>query len=299
MDQKRSLVGCKGSQHYHVFELTRQLPRFSMYTVTTESSQPCDSFVSCFINERLQRIAMWLNQNFLLSEELEVSFDLKVSFLSLRNNSELTVTMFPDGRLVINTEDIVLAGELIQSLAAFLNLEHVQLLLQFFHLSIATQSIERCHVSALGGGGEFEYFVGDVTLAIMKLILKSKLKPFKTRGVHRVTYQRVDISHRQNFGLIGYAFVIQVQVVAGFPLQYRRLEELMQKVIALKEARLRLGAEMADHSGLIRSLVDSLKDLKSKNRSSIKLSLANPINKKAADLLKKLKTSCSSLSDQE
>nr|CAD7423098.1 unnamed protein product [Timema monikensis] len=171
----KSLVGCKGSQHYHVFELTRQLPRFSMYTLTTESSQPCDSFVSCFINERLQRIAMWLNQNFLLSEDLEVSFELKVSFLSLRNNSELTVTMFPDGRLVINTEDIVLAGELIQSLAAFLNLEHVQ-------------------------------------------------------------------------------------VVAEFPLQYRRLEELMQKVIALKEARLRLGAEMADHSGLIRSLVVRAED---------------------------------------
>ncbi|CAG2055975.1 unnamed protein product, partial [Timema podura] len=61
-----------------------------------------------------------------LRKDLEVSFELKVSFLSLRNNSELTVTMFPDGRLVINTEDIVLAGELIQSLAAFLNLEHVQ-----------------------------------------------------------------------------------------------------------------------------------------------------------------------------
>nr|CAD7258626.1 unnamed protein product [Timema shepardi] len=236
----KSLVGCKGSQHYHVFELTRQLPRFSMYTLTTESSQPCDSFVSCFINERLQRIAMWLNQNFLLSEDLEVSFELKVSFLSLRNNSELTVTMFPDGRLVINTEDIVLAGELIQSLAAFLNLEHVQ-------------------------------------------------------------------------------------VVAGFPLQYRRLEELMQKVIALKEARLRLGAEMADHSGLIRSLVVRAEDARMMDNMLVqffllrftkrfkkqeplihilydelkKLGLANPTNKKAADLLKKLKTSCSSLSDKE
>jgi Bardet-Biedl syndrome 2 protein len=50
-------VGYEGSQHYHVFELTRQLPRFAMYAVLVERTQDVDSFVSFVINERLQRVS--------------------------------------------------------------------------------------------------------------------------------------------------------------------------------------------------------------------------------------------------
>ena len=31
----KPFVGYKGATHYHVFELTRQLPRFSMYSLLT------------------------------------------------------------------------------------------------------------------------------------------------------------------------------------------------------------------------------------------------------------------------
>jgi Bardet-Biedl syndrome 2 protein len=55
----QALVGYEGSQHYHVFELTRQLPRFSMYAVLTERTQEVDSYVSFVINERLQRVSMF------------------------------------------------------------------------------------------------------------------------------------------------------------------------------------------------------------------------------------------------
>jgi Bardet-Biedl syndrome 2 protein len=53
----QALVGYEGSQHYHVFELTRQLPRFSMYTVLVERTQDANSFLSFVINERLQRVS--------------------------------------------------------------------------------------------------------------------------------------------------------------------------------------------------------------------------------------------------
>jgi Bardet-Biedl syndrome 2 protein len=55
----QALVGYGGSQHYHVFELTRQLPRFAMYALLVERTQDVDSFVSFVISERLQRVSMF------------------------------------------------------------------------------------------------------------------------------------------------------------------------------------------------------------------------------------------------
>ena len=51
------------------------------------------------VQERVQRIVMWINQNFLLSEELETKTDLDVEFLVLRDNSSLTFSM--DGKGVL------------------------------------------------------------------------------------------------------------------------------------------------------------------------------------------------------
>ena len=52
------------------------------------------------VQERVQRIVMWINQNFLLSEELETKTDLDVEFLVLRDNSSLIFSM--DGKGVLN-----------------------------------------------------------------------------------------------------------------------------------------------------------------------------------------------------
>ncbi|PNF42358.1 Bardet-Biedl syndrome 2 protein-like protein [Cryptotermes secundus] len=171
----KALVGYEGSQHYHVFELTRQLPRFSMYAVLAERTQDVDSFVSFVISERLQRIAMWINQNFLLMADYEVQEDLNITFLSLRDNTEVTLSMESSGHMEISTRNMALAGDIIQSLATFLNLQ-------------------------------------------------------------------------------------ELQVSANFPEEQEKIGELLQKVSALQDVRLRLGAEMADHSGLIRSLVVRAED---------------------------------------
>ncbi|XP_066996854.1 Bardet-Biedl syndrome 2 protein [Anabrus simplex] len=171
----KALVGYEGSPHYHVFELTRQLPRFSMYAHCSVSTNKSDSYVSFTLSERVQRIAMWINQNFLLLTDLEVSSDLDVTFLSLRNNSELNISMDGDGHVIISTHDMALAGELVQSLAAFLNID-------------------------------------------------------------------------------------ELQVTADFPAEQQGLGDLLQQISGLHDARLRLGAEMADHSGLVRNLVMRAED---------------------------------------
>lgn len=69
---------------------------------------------------------MWINQNFILSDDLSVTNDLIVTFLSLRDNTKLNIMMSMSGELYILTSNIILAGDLIQSLVEFLNLSQLQ-----------------------------------------------------------------------------------------------------------------------------------------------------------------------------
>uniref|UniRef100_A0A8D3DDY3 Bardet-Biedl syndrome 2 protein homolog n=1 Tax=Scophthalmus maximus TaxID=52904 RepID=A0A8D3DDY3_SCOMX len=106
---------------FHVFEITRQLPRFSMYDVNFDSSaDPPTGSVTFSISERPQRVVMWLNQNFLLPEGVESP---DVTFNSLRGGGLLSVSMASNGQITLRTDDIDLAGDLVQSLASFLALE--------------------------------------------------------------------------------------------------------------------------------------------------------------------------------
>ncbi|KAM9753890.1 BBSome complex member BBS2 isoform 1-T2 [Menidia menidia] len=114
----KALVGGRTSTQFHVFEITRQLPRFSMYEVA--ASAPAAGRVAFSVNERPERVVMWLNQNFLLPEGVESP---NVSFNSLRGGGPLSFSMASTGQITLRTDDVDLAGDLIQSLASFLAIE--------------------------------------------------------------------------------------------------------------------------------------------------------------------------------
>ncbi|XP_069822061.1 BBSome complex member BBS2 isoform X2 [Dendropsophus ebraccatus] len=121
----KAFVGYKSSVQFHVFELTRQLPRFSMYVLSDPSNTPePSSHVTFTINERVQRVVLWLNQNFLLPEDTEVqSAPFQICFTSLRDSGTLLLNMKPNGEITLRTDDIDLSGDIIQSMAAFLAIE--------------------------------------------------------------------------------------------------------------------------------------------------------------------------------
>ncbi|XP_069757157.1 BBSome complex member BBS2 [Narcine bancroftii] len=124
----KAFVGYRNSIQFHVFELTRQLPRFSMYALCTPGivSDP-PSYVTFTISDRVQRVVMWVNQNFLLPKYIECpNTPLEVCFMSLRDDGQLNMKMNINGEVTIQTEDIDLAGEIIQSLASFLAVEDLQ-----------------------------------------------------------------------------------------------------------------------------------------------------------------------------
>ncbi|XP_016076530.1 PREDICTED: Bardet-Biedl syndrome 2 protein isoform X2 [Miniopterus natalensis] len=124
----KTFVGYRSSTQFHVFELTRQLPRFSMYALTSPdpAGQPL-SYVNFTIAERAQRVVVWLNQNFLLPEDTNIqNAPFQVCFTSLRNGSQMYIKIKLSGEITLNTDDIDLAGDIIQSMASFFSIEDLQ-----------------------------------------------------------------------------------------------------------------------------------------------------------------------------
>ncbi|XP_050674722.1 Bardet-Biedl syndrome 2 protein-like [Leptidea sinapis] len=127
----KALIGYPDSEQFHIFELTKHLPRFSMYKLLhTATALKHDSYVSFRITERVQRILIWINQNFLLDDEVKLEIEdakeLHLSFVCLRDRSRLDFDFEVDGQVTLTTTNIGLAGDLIQSLAVFLNISDLQ-----------------------------------------------------------------------------------------------------------------------------------------------------------------------------
>uniref|UniRef100_A0A6P7FNM8 Bardet-Biedl syndrome 2 protein homolog n=1 Tax=Diabrotica virgifera virgifera TaxID=50390 RepID=A0A6P7FNM8_DIAVI len=123
------LIGYPNSCQFHVYEITRQLPRFSMYSLKEPGrNSRSDSYVEFKINERLQRICMWINQNFLLPNDIEFDSgpNLTLSLKCLRNDTDLDLVFEISGKITIYTSNISLAADIIQSIAAYLNIGNLE-----------------------------------------------------------------------------------------------------------------------------------------------------------------------------
>lgn len=127
----KAFIGYKSSMQFHVFELTRQLPRFSMYAPCRKDCPEPKSSCTFQINERMQRVLLWINQSFLLQDDIDVEGSLNVAFMSLRGSGPLFLKMEPQGLMTIRTDDMDLAGDVIQALCQFLNIDDMQVSADF------------------------------------------------------------------------------------------------------------------------------------------------------------------------
>lgn len=71
---------------------------------------------------------MWINSSFLLLEDLQADDDggLDVSFLSLRSSMPLIIQATPQCEITVRTDDMDLAGDIVQALCNYLNLDDLQ-----------------------------------------------------------------------------------------------------------------------------------------------------------------------------
>lgn len=114
-----------------------------MYALTSpDSASEPPSYVNFIIAERAQRVVMWLNQNFLLPEDTNIqNAPFQVCFTSLRNGDQLFIKIKLSGEITINTDDIDLAGDIIQSMASFFGIEDLQVEADFLS---TLKNYERC-----------------------------------------------------------------------------------------------------------------------------------------------------------
>ncbi|PRP83109.1 Bardet-Biedl syndrome 2 protein [Planoprotostelium fungivorum] len=129
----KTIVGTKYSvDHFHVFEEAMSFPRFALYApVTTvanyEIIEP-SGYVVCHIADRVNRILLWVNENFLINHPLDET--LNETFLNFKTGVILTMKM-KDGEFTLRTDDIEVAGEMIQDLCEFLQLSELESQIHF------------------------------------------------------------------------------------------------------------------------------------------------------------------------
>ncbi|XP_078490240.1 BBSome complex member BBS2-like [Ciona intestinalis] len=144
----QAFVSLPGSCNFHVFEVTNHLPSFSAYLYQDNIPNIPESSVIFTLNERVQRVGIWINENFLLRHEVPCEESIDCHFIALRGG-DLVIKMDNSGQVRILTDNIDLAGDVIQSLASFLRLDHLQVTAHFpMHLerlsSIMT-SVDNLH----------------------------------------------------------------------------------------------------------------------------------------------------------
>lgn len=128
----QALIGLPGSNNFHVFELTKKLPTFSsyLYVKSLPDSLP-ESYVLFNLSERIQRIALWISDHFLLPHQVEYTdSQLKVQFVAIRGGF-LSIEMNDKGQMKIIVDDIDVAGSIIQSLAAGISISDLQVQAHF------------------------------------------------------------------------------------------------------------------------------------------------------------------------
>jgi len=73
------------------------------------------------------QIVLWVNQNFLLKTDVTLTgLELELCFKALRTKHLLFFCVSSDNRITIYCDDMGLVGELTQSLAAFLNVNDLE-----------------------------------------------------------------------------------------------------------------------------------------------------------------------------
>ena len=92
----QALVGHKMSTYYHVFELDYKLPKFSMYVPVKDFQKEPESSVRFRVTERVNRVAMWLNNSFNVGHKVDRQNLLDARFVSLRNGLLLAIHMSPE-----------------------------------------------------------------------------------------------------------------------------------------------------------------------------------------------------------
>ena len=133
------LVGVRNSDVVHVFELDYKLPKFIMYANDPgrmlHMGDPPTGSLTFKVNDRLPRIASWIDSSFGAKYADTVSSTLDAHFVNVRNNEALSVSakVVADGmaEVTFHSNEMDVVGDMIQDLAASLGYEELESVADF------------------------------------------------------------------------------------------------------------------------------------------------------------------------
>lgn len=124
------LVSRVGGSQFHVFELTKTMPRFAMYLLKElRTDHGIASSLRFLVPERVPRLIIWLNHSFNIDFNSIAADSVEVLFASLRTDAPLHIritTTAQGAEVLIHTDDMELAGNVVQDLAAFLDIKELE-----------------------------------------------------------------------------------------------------------------------------------------------------------------------------
>lgn len=126
------LVGVRNSDLFNLFEQNYKLPKFSMHVPLKNESEieRPDSHVSFSFPDKVGKVVDWLNNSFNINFEHKSKEGLRVGFKSLRDDSHLVVEV-NGTKVTFFTENMELAGDLVQDLAEFTVTEQLSSMAHF------------------------------------------------------------------------------------------------------------------------------------------------------------------------
>ncbi|KAJ4460589.1 putative Bardet-Biedl syndrome 2 protein [Paratrimastix pyriformis] len=133
--QVRVMVGVRGGTAFHVFEVKQRLPKFALHCRVPMSTSLPASSCTFRITERIQRVVLWVQQCFPMAYTPENPDRIDLLFSALGKGDPLGLVVAPaEGgsyQVTIRTDDMELAGDLVQDLCQFLQRAELDSLADF------------------------------------------------------------------------------------------------------------------------------------------------------------------------
>lgn len=127
----KAVVGNRSSTQDHVFELNHHLPRFANFVHCSPNEiVQSHSHVRFEVQERTNRVVLWMQTAFIVDNRLESPEQLFAAFYSVRTGEPLLIE-FNNGAVTIRCNSMELAGDVVQDLARYLNIENLESVADF------------------------------------------------------------------------------------------------------------------------------------------------------------------------
>ena len=136
----KALAGGRATPTFHVFELVFALPRFAMYMAAPTGATAPAACVTFQVPQGVARVREWVNSTFNATVSVNADGGLDQGFSSLRDGTLLWIQMSTEGggTVCIRAQDMELAGEVLQDLAAALGITELDSAVEFPQASLSS-----------------------------------------------------------------------------------------------------------------------------------------------------------------